>query len=65
MIKPEQTYQQLIFEGIQMLPPDALAEIVDFIYFIRKKCLQPQRFEDERYETLLQSELQTLNQTTH
>ena len=31
MIKPEQTYQQLIFEGIQMLPPDALAEIVDFI----------------------------------
>lgn len=27
---------------------------------LSKKCLQPQRFEDERYETLLQSELQTL-----
>ncbi len=35
MIKPEQTYQQLIFEGIQMLPPDALAEIVDFILFAK------------------------------
>jgi hypothetical protein len=43
------------------LPPNALAEIVDFVYFIRKKCLQPKRFSEERYETLLQTELQTLS----
>jgi hypothetical protein len=61
MTTQEQTYQQLIFAGIQRLPPDALAELVDFVYFIRKKCLQPQRFEDERYETLLQTELHSLS----
>ena len=61
MTTQEQTYQQLILDGIQMLPPNALAEVVDFVYFIRKKCLQPERFAEERYETLLQTELQTLS----
>jgi hypothetical protein len=61
MTTPEQTYQQLILEGIQTLPPNALAEIVDFVYFIRKKCLQPKRFAEEHYEILLQTELQTLS----
>jgi hypothetical protein len=61
MTKQEQTYQQLIFEGIQTLPPEALSEIFDFVYFIRKKWLQPQYFEEERYETLLQTELHSLS----
>ncbi|MEK8016167.1 MAG: hypothetical protein VSS75_004805 [Candidatus Parabeggiatoa sp.] len=61
MTTQEQTYQQLILDGIQTLPPNALAEIVDFVYFIRQKCLQPKRFAEEHYETLLQTELQTLS----
>jgi hypothetical protein len=35
------TYQQLILEGIKGLPQEALVEIVDFIYFVRKRTLQP------------------------
>jgi hypothetical protein len=31
------TYQELILEGIRDLPPEALIEIVDFIYFVRKR----------------------------
>jgi len=41
MTTQEQTYQQLILDGIQTLPP--------------------KRFAEERYETLLQTELQTLS----
>jgi len=52
MTTQEQTYQQLILGGIQTLPPNALAEVVDFVYFIRKKCQQPKRFAEERYETM-------------
>ncbi len=61
MTTQEQSYQQLILNGIQTLPPNALAEIVDFVYFIRRKCQQPERFAEEYYETLLKTELQTMN----
>ena len=42
-----QTYQQLITEGIRGLPAETLAEITDFIYFVRKRALEQHRFEDE------------------
>jgi hypothetical protein len=42
-----QTYQQLIFEGIRDLPAETLAEITDFIYFVRKRTLEYHRFEEE------------------
>jgi len=50
-----QAYQQLIIEGIRGLPPEILAEITDFIYFVRKRTLQRQGFAEElkqlsRYE---------------
>jgi len=41
------TYQQLIIEGMKELPPEVLAEITDFVYFVRKRLLQPQAFEEE------------------
>jgi hypothetical protein len=34
-------HEQLIVEGIKGLPPEALTEIADFIYFVRKRVLQP------------------------
>jgi hypothetical protein len=42
-----QGYQELIVEGIRGLPPETLAEITDFIYFVRKRTLQQQSFEEE------------------
>ena len=45
-------YQQLILQGTQDLPPDSLAEIVDFIFFIRQKLFYPQRFDQALQESL-------------
>ena len=56
-----QTYQQHIIEGIKGLPPERLAEIVDFIYFVRRRELQPQAFEEELRQTLLGEELRQLS----
>jgi hypothetical protein len=56
-----QTCQQLIIEGIKGLPPETLAEIVDFIYFVRKRVLQPQAFEEEVLNALLRVDLRQLS----
>lgn len=56
-----QTYQQLIIEGIRGLPPEILAEIADFIYFVRKRALQPQAFEEDLQNALLRFELRQLS----
>jgi hypothetical protein len=54
-------YQQLILEGIKDLPPEVLLEIVDFIYFARKRTLQPYAFAEEVYPALLGAELRQLS----
>jgi hypothetical protein len=54
-------YEQLILNGIKGLTPEALAEITDFIYFIRKRTLHPQAFEDELRGVLLQEDLAHLS----
>lgn len=54
-------YQQLIVEGIKGLPPEILAEIADFVYFVRKRVLQPQTFEEELQNALLRVELKQLS----
>jgi hypothetical protein len=56
-----QTYQKLINEGIKGLPPDTLAEIVDFIYFIRKRTMHPEAFEEELQSILLKTELHQMS----
>ena len=52
-----QIYQRLIVEGIKGLRQETLAEIVDFVYFVRKRTLEPQAFQEDRkpgpfYESL-------------
>ena len=42
-----QTYQQLIVKGIDGLPEEMLAEITDFVYFVRRRMAQPQDFAEE------------------
>jgi hypothetical protein len=56
-----QAYQKLIIEGIKGLPPETLVEIVDFIYFVRKRVLEPQIHEAELENVLLKAELKLLN----
>jgi hypothetical protein len=56
-----EAYQQLIAEGIQGLPPEVLAEIADFVYFVRKRVLAPETFEDELRSFLLRAELRKLS----
>lgn len=56
-----ETYQQLIFEGIKGLQPETLAEIADFIYFVRKRALEPQAFEEELQNALLTVDLRQLS----
>ena len=55
------TYQQLILEGIKGLPPEVLAEITDFVYFVRKRLLQPHAFAEEIQNTLRREELRQLS----
>jgi len=55
------TYQQLIIEGMKGFPSEVLAEITDFVYFVRKRLLQPQAFEEDLQSTLLREELRQLS----
>jgi len=57
----EQIYQQLIVQGIRGLPAETLAEIVDFIYFLRKRAQQPDSFAEELRSVLLGEELKQLS----
>jgi hypothetical protein len=55
-----QTYKELIANGIEDLPPTLLAEVADFVFFIRKQQENPEQFILERYISLLQKELDDL-----
>ncbi len=49
----QHTYEELITAGIKGLPQELLAEIVDFVYIVRKRFTQPQAFASELETTLL------------
>ncbi|MBS4028173.1 MAG: hypothetical protein KGZ58_05975 [Ignavibacteriales bacterium] len=55
-----QTYRQYILDGIEGLPSDALAEVMDFIFFVRKRLQQTSTFEEELNQ-LLRTELKQLS----
>ena len=54
-------YEQLILEGVRGLPTEALAEILDFVYLVRKRILQPQVYENEIQGLLLRAEIKQLS----
>jgi hypothetical protein len=54
-------FEKLILEGVKGLPTEALAEITDFVYFVRKRLLQPQDYENELHSLLLRAELKQLS----
>ncbi len=57
-----QVYKRLIISGIQDLPPEVLAEVTNFIYFLRKQLDDPDAFAEEQYSLLLGEELAELNE---
>ena len=56
-----QAYEQFIAESIKGLPREALAEITDFVLFVRRKLLQPQEYEEEVRDALIRAELKQLS----
>jgi hypothetical protein len=56
-------YEKLILNGINGLPSEALREVADFVYFLRKKTKNPQAFADEHYQILIDEDLANLSQT--
>lgn len=56
-----QVYKQLIISGIQDLPPALLAEVANFVYFVRKQVEEPDQFALEQYALLLNKELDQLD----
>ena len=55
------TYQQLIVDGIKGLPREALAEITDFVFFVKKRLLQPDEFREDLRTAVLNAELKELS----
>jgi hypothetical protein len=51
-MEQQKSYEQLIMEGLQDLPQDILAEIADFVYFVRRRATQPYLFAAERQAAL-------------
>lgn len=56
-----QEYEQLIVNGIKGLPDESLAEIANFICFLRQRHLQPQALAEEVQALLIHTELRQLS----
>ena len=59
--------EQVILEGIKGLPQESLAEIADFVVFLRKKSFEPKAFQEDIEGLALDLELRTLsrNEESH
>ncbi len=58
-----QEFRTLIMQGMEGLPTESLAEIADFVFFIRKRVLQPKAFEDELRASLIREELKSFSRS--
>ncbi len=56
-------YEKLILNGINGLPSEALREVADFVYFLRKKTKNPQAFADEHYQNSIIEDLGILDES--
>lgn len=62
MTNQTQPYHQMVVDGINGLPPEMLAEIVDFIYFVRKRKFEPMAFSEDLRSLMLNSDLRKLDE---
>ncbi len=56
------SYEKIILSGIKGLPSDTLREIADFVYFVRRRAIDPKSFEDEQFRALVEEDLSSLNE---
>ena len=57
------TYEKIIVSGIKGLPTETLREIADFVYFVRRRVVDPKGFEDEQFRALIGEDLSNLSET--
>ena len=57
-----QTYQQAILRGLEGLPSEALAEVTDFVYFLRKRLFRPEEFDEDMRALALRGDLTALSE---
>lgn len=57
------SYEEIIVSGIKGLPAETLREIADFVYFVRRRAVDPKSFEDERFRALVEEDLSNLSET--
>ena len=50
-------YQKYIMAGLDGLPSEVLAEIADFVFFLRRKVTEPSAYAADQESTLLQRTL--------
>ena len=64
---PNDNFADRIMITLDRLPPDSLAKITDFIYFVRKRALEPERFAEQLHELSLRTDLKTMSrvETAH
>lgn len=60
-----QGYEELIVEGIQGMPPHILAEVADFVYFVRERRMEiDENQREEAYIASIHKELRMLSQAS-
>ena len=57
------SYEKIIVSGIKGLPTDTLREIADFVYFVRRRAIDPKSFEDEQFRALVEGDLGNLDES--
>ncbi len=57
------SYEKIIVSGIKGLPTETLREIADFVYFVRRRAVDPKSFEDEQFRALVEADLGNLDET--
>lgn len=56
------SYEKIIVSGIKGLPTETLREIADFVYFVRRRAVDPKSFEDEQFRALVEEDLSNLSE---
>ncbi len=59
-----QAYQELIVQGIQRMPPHILAEVADFVYFVRQRRMEVDENQEAAYTASIHEELRMLSQAS-
>lgn len=56
-------YEKIIVSGIKGLPKRTLQEIADFVYFLRRRDIDPKGFEEEQFRALVEDDLGSLDES--